>query len=266
MPITRAQSKAIDQYAEQELGLPAIVLMENAAIGAADIAKGMLAARSEQGQPATKVAIVCGGGNNGGDGYALARHLYAAGLSVGVFAAVNPEDLKGEAQINAIATSRCGVAVVRCDTPEALAECLPVWAGADLIVDALLGVGFAGGEVRKPIANAIRAIEAAKAGATCLDVPAGGCGKAGGCGCASTQTLSPTAARKGPWVLALDVPSGLDADSGVAENPTVKADATVTFVDAKVGMNEPYAVSYVGQLFVVGIGLPVGVVGKAVKG
>lgn len=266
MPITRAQSRAIDLYAERELGLPSILLMENAAIGAADICKGMLEARGSQGQPATKVAIVCGGGNNGGDGYALARHLYAAGLSVGVFAAVNPDDLRGDARINAVAASRSGVAVVRCDTPETLAECLPVWSAADLIVDALLGTGFGGDEVRKPIADAIRAIAAAQAGATCLDVPAGGCGKAGGCGCAApTQTLSPTATRQKPWVLSLDVPSGLDADTGLAAHPTVKADATATFVDVKTGMNEPYAAPYVGRVLVVGIGVPPGVVKRAIR-
>jgi len=264
MPITKAQSRAIDQYAVRELGLPSIVLMENAAIGAADIARGMLDARQAQGQPASKVAIVCGGGNNGGDGYALARHLYAAGLSVGVFAAVNPEELKGDAAINAAASSRSGIAVVRCDTPETLADCLPVWSGADLIVDALLGTGFSGGEVKKNIADAIRAIDLATKGTVCLDMPKGGCGKAGGCGCAAEEVKSP-AERKAPWVLSLDVPSGLDADTGIAATPTVRADATVTFVDTKPGLNEPYAVPYVGQLFTAGIGLPMGVVKKAIS-
>lgn len=235
--LTRSQSRAIDRLAIDRLGLPGVVLMENAGINATDVATGMLEAIE-----GNRVAIVCGGGNNGGDGYVIARHLVNAGRKVVVYNATDPSQLEGDAAVNYGICLRMGVKLMRCDDAQSLAEQSPHWSAADLLIDALLGTGFdASRGLTGHMAAVIGAVnEAAVAGG---DLPG-----------------------NGPLVLAIDVPSGLDCDTGEAatlpsakEIPgsgTVRADATVTFVASKVGFDVENASRYTGEVFVVGIGVP----------
>lgn len=224
--LTRHQSRTIDQLAIQRLGIPGVVLMENAGVNATDVVTGMLEA--VQGN---KVAIVCGGGNNGGDGFVIARHLLNASRKVVVYLAADPTKLAGDAAINFNICQRLGVKMMRVDDAQALAEQSPHWSAADVVVDALLGTGFdAGRGLSELAAKVIDAVNAASA--------------------------SRRRGEAGPMVLAIDVPSGLDCDTGQASEPTVIADATVTFVARKVGFDTPGAADHTGQVFVVGIGVP----------
>ena len=205
-PLTREQVRSIDRKAIDHYGMNSLVLMENAGRGCAD----KLCDLGISG----KVVIVCGKGNNGGDGFVIARHLDARGHSVCVMLAAKPDELQGDAAANYAILTIAGIRIVGI---ERLVEELP---GAAWVVDALLGTG-ASGDPRLPISGVI-------------------------------QQLNDTDARK----LAVDLPSGLDCDTGIPGNPTFRADHTCTFVAPKVGFANPVAKEYLGTVSVHDIGVP----------
>ncbi len=211
-PLSRAEVRDIDRRAIDEFGLSGIVLMENAGRGCVEVLC-QLGCRGP-------VAIACGKGNNAGDGFVIARHLDQRGLDVRILLSGAPAELKGDALINYNVVRRSGLAIHDFSQgfdPAAFARRL---AGAEWIVDALLGTG-ASGPPREPLAAAIRALNAA-------------------------------AGKK----LAVDLPSGLDCDTGEAAEPTFRADHTCTFVAPKLGFAAASARAVLGQVHVVPIGLP----------
>lgn len=211
-PLTRAEVREIDRRAIDELGLPGIVLMENAGRGCVDVLC-RLGCRGP-------VVIVCGKGNNAGDGFVIARHLDARGVAVRVVLLGPPAELRADAALHFAVLNRCQVPIADLSqsfTADSLAQPL---AGAEWIVDALLGTG-ASGPPREPLAAAIRAMNAASG-------------------------------RK----LAVDLPSGLDCDTGAAAEPTFCADHTCTFVAPKIGFALPAALAVLGIVHVVDIGVP----------
>ncbi|MFQ5732923.1 MAG: NAD(P)H-hydrate epimerase [Planctomycetaceae bacterium] len=212
--LSRRAVRELDRAAVEEFGLPGIVLMENAGRNAAEIL-------AERGAGVTgRVAVCCGKGNNGGDGFVIARHLDARGIDVRVLLFADSNALTGDAAVNAAVARQAGILLREFPgnfDPAALDDELQ---RADWIVDALLGTGTAG-EVREPLATAIRRINAASA-----------------------------------RVLAIDLPSGLDCDTGEPLGPCVKADVTVTFVSKKPGFAKPSAVPYLGEVCVADIGVP----------
>ena len=212
--LSRDQIRAVDRLALVEYGIPGVVLMENAGAGAARI----LLERAPQ-----TVAIFCGPGNNGGDGYVVARHLANANVAVRVIEFAASGRLRGDAAImRAIVECMAAQASIQLELFVA-SESQSAVEGCDWIVDGLLGTGFHG-EVREPIAGAIRLANQARA--------------------------------DGVRTLALDLPSGLDADSGLAANDTFQADITVTFAALKHGLLKPEAAGLIGELLVVPIGAP----------
>jgi NAD(P)H-hydrate epimerase len=214
--LTRSQVRSVDQRAIDDYGMSGLVLMENAGRGCVDelISLGV----------SGPVVIACGKGNNGGDGFVIARHLDNRGFEVRVLHFGDAVELKGDALANynilvsaAVPIEQFAGTPLDADALERIHSCL---ASANLIVDALLGTG-ATGAPREPLATAIRLINDA-------------------------------AAPK----LAIDIPSGLDCDSGEAANPTVIADHTCTFVAMKPGLLSPSAARYCGTLHVIDIGVP----------
>jgi len=221
-PLTREQVRTIDRLAIEELGIPGVVLMENAGRGVAEAVLDLLEQRRIA--PAgAKISVLCGGGNNGGDGYVAARHLHNAGASVTLYPAVDPEQLKGDALVHARAAVKMGLAIEPIRNAEELAEAAKRWGSETVLIDALLGTGFTG-EVRSHIAEIIRRCNAAH--------------------------------ERGTAVVAVDLPSGLDCDTGRAADPTIRADVTVTFVAPKVGFSNPEAAPFLGRVIVQGIGIP----------
>lgn len=210
-PLTREQSRRVDQIAIDECGMSGLVLMENAARGCVEIAAPLA-----DGGPVT---IVCGKGNNGGDGFAIARHLDNAGTRCRVVLTGDPDDLSDDAAANFQLLSWTDVNVVSLsDDPETI-----ILPGSTLVIDALLGTG-ATGDPRPPLDDMIRRLNG------------------------------------GPWkTLAIDVPSGLDCDTGEAATPCVCADVTATFVASKIGFSERSAREVLGDVQVVDIGVPRGV-------
>jgi NAD(P)H-hydrate epimerase len=207
LAFTRAQSRRVDQLAQEEFGFSGLVLMENAGRGVADVLCQLGIAGT--------VVICCGKGNNAGDGFVIARHLDLRGHKVRVLLWAEAEELTGDAATNYQILCKTDVPIEVFGS--GLAELLE---GAAWIVDSLLGTG-ARGEPRPPLDAVIDGLNAA-------------------------------AAPK----LAVDLPSGLDCDTGQPARHTIRAAETCTFVTAKVGFLAPAAAGYVGRLHVLDIGVP----------
>lgn len=214
-PLTRAEVRDVDRRAIAEYGLPGIVLMENAGRNAAMLLQSV--------GPEGRVVIACGKGNNAGDGFVIARHLENLGRDVRLLLACRPEELTGDAAIQAAVAGRSGTPTT-CLAGADEAAWEAALGGADWIVDALLGTG-AHGAPRGTIAAAIRGINTVRAVG---------------------------AAR----VFAVDLPSGLDCDTGAAPGDCIRADVTATFVARKLGFAAPGADRFTGQVHVIDIGVP----------
>jgi ADP-dependent NAD(P)H-hydrate dehydratase / NAD(P)H-hydrate epimerase len=207
--LTAASARAAEERAVAEGGVTLAGLMDRA--GAA------VAREVEHRSSDGPVAVVCGGGNNGGDGWVAARELAEAGREVTVFTTVPPDALPGIAGEAARTAIAAGVAVVE---PRDAAPEPGAFDGCAVVVDALFGVGF-GGEVRPPLAEWIEAVNASPA-----------------------------------LVLSVDVPSGVDASTGAIGSCVVRADVTVTFSAPKVGAVLYPGADYAGELHVADIGIP----------
>jgi NAD(P)H-hydrate epimerase len=214
---TRDEIRAFDRYAIEALGLPGIVLMENAGRQIAEAARAMLAGRKKP-----RVVILAGPGNNGGDGFVVARHLAIVGIRPEVALLAPREKIVGDADTNLRILEAMGFQVrVLAGKVEAVhGELRPMLAEADLVVDGLLGTGTRG-EIREPYASAIGAVNDARRP-----------------------------------VLAIDIPSGLDPDTGKPLGPTVRAAKTVTLAAVKVGFRKPGAAEYTGEVVLADIGVP----------
>ncbi len=217
-PLTREEVRDVDRTAIEQYAIPGVVLMENAGRDTARHIIEMLG--NVEGKTVT---IACGGGNNGGDGYVIARHLHNAGADVKILLATDPDSLTGEAATNFKIVQAMGLAVVPCATPEQVEHASTPLLASSLIVDALLGTGFRG-EVRSPIKELIERIN--------------------------------TAGRHAIKIVAVDIPSGLDCDTGEVGGTAVRASLTATFVAPKVGMLAEGATAYVGRIKVIDIGAP----------
>ena len=224
--LTREQSRAIDRMATEELGLTGLVLMENAGRGVVDVllrADPSLApdhSLADRRGPG-KVTILCGKGNNAGDGFVIARHLEIQGIPVQVFLLTPPAELGGDAQLNHEILTHAGLPQVDLSSRRDLAATLDHLAGdSRWLIDALLGTG-ARGAPREPLRAAI-------------------------------EWMNRAAARR----LAVDLPSGLDCDTGQPAKPTLRADITCTMVAPKAGFQVAAAKPLLGQVHVVSIGIP----------
>ncbi len=208
------QQRAIDRWAIETMGTPGIELMERAGTGLAEV----VTLRVSGG----RIVVVCGKGNNGGDGLVAARLLRDAGWDVDVLMLAPGEELRGDARTN---FERL---------PGRPAELFHAGrlAGAAAIIDAILGTGFSG-EPREPAKGAIEAIDAASD-------PAAGGGPGG---------------PDRPVVIACDVPSGVDASTGEVAGAAVRADATATFHAAKPGLWISPGKDHAGHVEVIEIGI-----------
>lgn len=171
------------------------------------------------------VVIACGKGNNAGDGLVIARHLDLRGHAVHVLFWSDPEELRGDAQTNYRILAKTAVSI----SVLSPAQWPRHFDDAAWIVDALLGTG-AQGTPRSPLAEVIDELNAA-----------------------------------GPPVLAVDIPSGLDCDTGEPSAHTIRAAHTCTFYANKVGLTRPAAAPYVGWVEVLDIGAPRGILDAILK-
>src|SRR5947208_6172474 len=158
--ITRNQVRELDRRAIEEFGVPGVVLMENAGRGAAEVLLRL--------GVTGRVVVCCGKGNNGGDGFVIARHLDNHGVAVRVLYFGKPEALTGDAAINFEIVRRSGLPLT------VFSETVPALdlADAEWVVDALLGTGVTG-PARPPLDRVIAAINAGGAKVLAVDVPSG---------------------------------------------------------------------------------------------
>ena len=218
--MSRDEVRNVDRRAIDEFGLPGVVLMENAGRGCVDWLEEL--------GVSGRVVICAGKGNNGGDGFVIARHLENRRHDVRVLLFANPETLRGDAQINYQVIERAQTPIRLFDDSlpkdELEADVNKEFAEADWIIDALLGTGTSG-SVREPFPAIINAVNQA-----------------------SARTM------------AIDLPSGQDCDTGLpvdVENPVVvKADFTASFVARKLGFENPASSAFTGEVRVIDIGVP----------
>jgi hydroxyethylthiazole kinase-like uncharacterized protein yjeF len=214
--MSREQVRAFDRWAINTLGIAGVVLMENAGRSCAELIKEKLREVSDP-----KVCIFCGTGNNGGDGYVIARHLLNSGYRVVVVLCGDREKVKGHAKINLDILERLDQPIEQFTLTENIAERIRALAcDADMIVDALFGTGLRGqlDDEHKQLIDSLNALRRP--------------------------------------ILAVDIPSGLDCETGEPLGAAIRAAYTVTFVAVKKGLTSAAgAAQYTGEVFVASIGV-----------
>lgn len=210
--LTSAQAKELDIKAKDKFGISILVLMENAGRAVAQETIKILRKKRT-------VAIFCGRGNNGGDGFVAARHLLVQGIKPDIFLAGYTCDVQNEAKVNLDILLKLKQKITEVDEENLHLVKNKIYKYT-LIIDALLGVGLSG-EVRGIFRDLIGIVNLSKA-----------------------------------KVLAVDIPSGLDATTGRILGCCVKADKTITFVAKKRGMVVGEGPKYCGRVVVKDLGIP----------
>jgi NAD(P)H-hydrate epimerase len=222
MFLSREQVRTLDRKAIEAFGIPGIVLMENAGRGTAELLLSL--------GVSGRVVLCCGKGNNGGDGFVIARHLANRGVPVRVLLCSRPEELQGDAAVNYRIIAKSGLPVVELTSkPLDLTALRHELSVAEWVVDALFGTGLTG-PLRGPFDQIVEAINAAPA-----------------------------------RVLAVDIPSGLDCDTGQPLGPTVRAHHTATMAALKKGFADPAARAWLGAVHLVDIGVPAALLSQVRK-
>jgi NAD(P)H-hydrate epimerase len=215
--MSRDESRAFDDWAINELGIPGVVLMENAGRGCAELIAEKL---SKIDRP--RVCIFCGTGNNGGDGFVIARHLLNREFNVVVVICGNRSKIKGDAKINLDVLEGLGAPIENLDVDtesDIESRMSGVTRDTDMIVDAIFGTGLTG-QLRDEYKQLIEAINS-------LGCP----------------------------ILSVDIPSGLDCDTGQALGAAIRANCTVTFAAVKKGFVLENAQTHTGEIYVASIGI-----------
>lgn len=212
---TREEMQGLDRRAIEEFGVPGLVLMENAGLRAADAIASWMRELS-----LSRALIFCGRGNNGGDGYVVARHLSNRGVPVEVWRLGGEPRAGSDAAVNQEIVRRMRIPMEEPEGPFPLDRVAPLLETETAAVDALLGTGLSG-EVREPYRAAIDALNAG---------------------------ASP--------IFAIDCPTGLDCNTGRILGTAVRADQTITFVASKIGFTVEDGPAHVGRLIVADISIP----------
>ena len=216
--LSSEQMRKCDKIAIEHFQIPSIVLMENAGAGATKTAYTMLGDGDN-----SRVVIAAGVGNNGGDGFVVARGLYNLGVKVEIFVIGRLDRITPDAltNLNICRLMSIPIRIFEQSVPERFMTALQdSCVKANLIIDALLGTG-SNGPAREPIASVINVLNQA-----------------------------------GPDILALDIPSGLNCDNGMPFSETIiRASQTVTFACEKTGFANPQARQFTGKMTVASIGI-----------
>jgi NAD(P)H-hydrate epimerase len=213
--LTAREMKEIDRAAIEEIGIPGTVLMENAGLRVVRALKGRFSKPEDE-----TIVIVAGKGNNGGDGFVVARHLFNSGTAPEVLLLATKEEVKGDAAVNLAVVLKLGIPVTEIRTSAEWKKARVKVFHATVIVDALFGTGLL-----KP-----------------LD----------GLFAEAVVDINKSAAFK----VAIDIPSGLSSDTFEMIGPCVKADMTVALAAPKIAHIFPPAAECVGDLVIAPIGVP----------
>jgi NAD(P)H-hydrate epimerase len=219
--VTAEEMQRLDQTTIRDIGIPGLVLMENAGLKVVEAVVDIL--RDVRGKTVT---VFAGKGNNGGDGFVAARHLLNMGVDVRVLLFGDPKEIKGDAKTNLDILTAMGHKMHPIINVNSVNIVKLAMVSTDLVVDAIFGIGFKG-SVDEHIGNIIEIINAA-----------------------------------GNPVVAVDIPSGLEANTGKAHGPCIRAARTVTFGLPKIGLLVYPGVEYTGKLIVADISIPRTVIDK----
>jgi NAD(P)H-hydrate epimerase len=215
--MSRQSARDFDNFAINQVGIPGIVLMENAGRGVAEVIIGLLESKSMP-----HAVIFCGRGNNGGDGFVIARHLWNQGWTIRTALCTDPTHLAGDALTNFQICQRIGIqnTVLDMESSDLPAIVHSLCVGQDVIVDAVFGTGLKG-QLSPSYGILINAL--------------------------NTEPIP---------IIAVDIPSGLECDTGRPLPVSVHAMATVTCAGLKQGfVQNPDARNFTGRIFVASIGL-----------
>jgi NAD(P)H-hydrate epimerase len=221
--LTASEMREVDRLTTERCGIAGAQLMENAGTSVCEV---LLDRFGDSGR--REAAILCGKGNNGGDGFVVARLLHERGWKPRVYLLANPETVRGEAAINLARLGECGVEVLVITDMRHWETVRGELAADAVIIDALLGTGISGA-AEGLLAAVIEHVN--KISRDCR---------------AATPEM----------VLAVDTPSGLPADGGPAQGPLICAHTTVTFTAPKIGQLISKDAGYCGKLVVREIGSP----------
>jgi NAD(P)H-hydrate epimerase len=209
--------RAFDAHAIEQCRVPSLILMENAGRGATDV---LVRELFDGDASEAQAVVVCGTGNNGGDGFVVARQLLTRGAALAVFLVGDATRMSADARANLETWRGLGGEVYETPLGTSLEPITAAMAEADVVVDALFGTGL-DRPIEGFLADVIAAMNAAQ-----------------------------------PPRFALDLPSGLDADTGVPLGVAVEAQHTATFAHHKLGLLTPSGALYAGRVHVVDIGVP----------
>src|SRR5262245_64576540 len=213
--LNAAQMREADKRAINDIGLPSLVLMENAGRQTVAAMEAMYADLSER-----HVGVLCGRGNNGGDGFVVARTLAQRGVDVSVFLVGRVAEVRGDARINLEILGRLGLTVIEVSDSQAWELHFSELSDCNLIVDAIFGTGL-----NAPVSGLVESVIA--------DVNASGIP-----------------------IVAVDLPSGLSADSHEPIGPSIEAGLTVTLGAPKLPLVLPPAEARAGDVVIADIGIP----------
>jgi len=219
--VTSGQIQQLDKQAIEGLGIDSLFLMENAGRGVSQFVEEILNKKNND-----KVVVICGKGNNGGDGFVVARHLLNRGKSVSVFLLGKKTDIKKDAEANLkkLKALNCEVAEIADEKSQKyFYDILP---NSDILVDAIFGVGLKG-QIKGIASDIISAMN-----------------------------------KSNKPIVSIDVPSGLDSTTGEICGFCVKSTLTVSFTLAKRGFFLKNGPEYIGELSVIDIGIPKELVAK----
>jgi hydroxyethylthiazole kinase-like uncharacterized protein yjeF len=212
---TVAEMRRIDLAAIEEYGIPSIVLMENAGVEVVRQMENILGNLHNK-----KISVFAGTGNNGGDGFVVARHLYNQGAKVKVFLIGSKTSVLGDALTNLQIITHMGIDILEVENQHDWDKVKIAMTFTDCLVDALLGTGFTG-KLRDNMTQVVESIN-----------------------------------KMNKIIVAIDIPTGVDADTGQIQSVAVKANHTITLALAKQGLLLYPGASYVGELSVADIGIP----------
>jgi hydroxyethylthiazole kinase-like uncharacterized protein yjeF len=236
--LTAAEMREVDRQTTARFGIPGLQLMESAGQQVCEVMLRWIGARAPESRRDLKISILCGKGNNGGDGLVVARHLKVTGIEPGVYFFGDPTKLTGDAGENFQRWRSAGGTVNVVNSETEWEKASGAIAGSDVIVDALLGTGLRGA-VTGLTGKAITAVNELSKNAT-----------------AARPTL----------IIAVDMPSGLPSDGEAAEGPVLRAHQTVTFTAPKIGQLISADAACTGALEVRQIGSPAELVEELEQG
>jgi ADP-dependent NAD(P)H-hydrate dehydratase / NAD(P)H-hydrate epimerase len=213
--LNAAQMREADRFTIEDIGIPSLVLMENAGRQVVAAIEAAYESRLEG-----RVAVLCGRGNNGGDGFVVARTLVQRGIDVAVFVVAALADVRGDARTNLDILGRLGITVVEVNDEQAWELHFSEIGQCSVIVDALFGTGL-----KTPLAGMM---ETVVADVNASNIP----------------------------IVAIDLPSGLSADTPHVTGPCIHASMTVTLAAPKLPLVLPPAEGYAGDVVIADIGIP----------